>query len=562
MNSKKICLTFLSIIALTSPLKAEVEESNFFLNEKVALKETIDKKKTEELIANPFGLKLYKKIDPKNLSQKKHCDVLRHLKVPATPRRLDTYMRPEFILARKNNDQLLSAISNNDSRQKVYESGIDLYGCYALDSAADLDSNLSSDKRIAGEGPHQYWQANSQLILGLDIFSRFVSDDWTGGQLHFSFTWPEALNSGPLYSYGNTLNPAGLGTRQYHGYFYTDVGRSRDVNTDMQGPRVFEYWFQQGWGKNNGLNYWRIGATNPWITFNKSIVSGLHGFWAFNEPGIIGTTPSTANGPLITTAPMGISLAREVGNNLHLKGMIMNGYYDPSGGLDNKRGLEQYWDLDEYGLEIIYEATYRGGTYSQDKTNFEKPWFVRLGGQLHTGHSLSNTFTKDGEYFFPTAENPEGYPNDEREKLWGNSQYYFMAEKMIYREAGSYNRGLTSWFKAKYSPWERRGSTTKGLYGGLAYEGIGKRDKDILYLGYAHMLVNEGVLERSRNQSLCTEVVGCEVSDFQGAWEIGYNAQIKPYLFITPKIYYVVNPNVRKDLGNILTAGVEFRLSY
>ena len=206
-------------------------------------------------------MKLYKKINPKNLSQKKHCDVLRHLKVPATSRRLDTYMRPEFILPRRKNDQLLSTVSN-DSRQKIYESGIDLYGCYALDSAADLDSNLSSDPRIAGEGPHKYWQANSQLILGLDIYSRFVSDDWKGGQLHFSFTWPEALNSGPLYSYGNTLNPAGLGARQYHGYFYTDVGRTRDVNTDMQGPRVFEYWFQNAWGKNNGLNYWCLGEGN------------------------------------------------------------------------------------------------------------------------------------------------------------------------------------------------------------------------------------------------------------------------------------------------------------
>ena len=45
-----------------------------------------------------------------------------------------------------------------------------------------------------------------------------------------------------------------------------------------------------------------------------------------------------------------------------------------------------------------------------------------------------------------------------------------MAEKMLYREPDSYNRGLTGWFKAKYSPWERRGSTSKGLYGGFAYE--------------------------------------------------------------------------------------------
>jgi hypothetical protein len=45
MKLKTICLTFLSIFALISPLKAEVEEKKFFLNEKVTLKETIDEKK-------------------------------------------------------------------------------------------------------------------------------------------------------------------------------------------------------------------------------------------------------------------------------------------------------------------------------------------------------------------------------------------------------------------------------------------------------------------------------------------------------------------------------------
>lgn len=509
------------------------------------------------LFPNPFGLAIPLHRSPFDLSHKKHCDVLRHLKVPATPRRLDAYMRPEYILTRaqasdklNKQDQLLS----DRIREDLFAKGIDIYGCYALDTLADLKSNLSDIPVVRGEeGPWHDWQGNSQGILGIDIYSRLFSKEWTGGQLHLSFTWPEALNGGPIYSYGNTLNPAGLGTRQYQGYFYTDVGRSRDVNSEMQGARIFEYWLQQQWGKNN-LNYVRVGAINPWITFNKSITSGLFGFWAFDEPGVIGTTPSTANGPLVVTAPPGVSVEGVIGDNLTLKGMVASGYWDPSGGIDNRRGFKQYWDLDRYGLEFFYEATWRGGTYSSNSQDNGKPWFIRIGGQNHTGIGQDNTFDIDGNYFFLT--------NRPRREYRGNSQYYGMIEAMLYREPGSYNRGLTGFLKAKWSPYERRGSTTKGIYAGLAYEGIFKRDKDILFAGYAHMLVNDGVIERSLNQTACTEVPGCDVSRFQGVVEIGYSAQITPFFFVQPKLFYVINPNVRRDLGNILSIGLELRVSF
>ena len=153
------------------------------------------------------------------------------------------------------------------------------------------------------------------------------------------------------------MNPAGLGTRQYQGYFYTDVGRSRIVNASMQGVRIFENWVQQSWGPMN-LNYIRIGAINPWITFNKSLASGIFSFWAFDEPGIIGTTPITANGPLVTTAPPGISMAFQVGDNLLLKGMAASGYWDPSGGIENRRGYNWYLDLDHWGVEYPVSYTH------------------------------------------------------------------------------------------------------------------------------------------------------------------------------------------------------------
>lgn len=46
---------------------------------------------------NPFNLDLPATRNPFEFSHQKHCDVFRHLKVPATPRRLDSYMRPEHI---------------------------------------------------------------------------------------------------------------------------------------------------------------------------------------------------------------------------------------------------------------------------------------------------------------------------------------------------------------------------------------------------------------------------------------------------------------------------------
>ena len=516
-----------------------------------------DNKQAGPYLPNPFNLPIPRDRGPYDYSHKTHCDVLRHLKVPATWRRLDTYMRPMYILPRGNVDSLSTRdqLLASKGRERLYESGVDIYGCSAIDYLIDVQSNLSSNPLVRGtQGPWHNWQMNFMQILGVDLYSRLISKNYKGGQIHVSFTYPEAANGGPIYSYGNTLNPAGLGTRQYHGYFYTDTGRSREVNPLMQGVRIFEYWMEHHYGKYN-QSYVRLGAINPWITFNKSIVSGLFGFWAFNEPGVIGTTPGTANGPLVTTAPPGLSLENTVGDNLILKAMAVSGYWDPSGGIDNRRGYNQYWDFNTYGVELLYEATWRGGTYSLNPNDNGNPWFVRLGGQYHTGSGLSNLYDVNGGYFFLP-------PFADRQQYWGNSQYYAMIEAMLYREPGIYNRGLTAFLKGKWSPWQFKGSTTKGVYGGLAYEGIFGRNNDIFFAGWAMPFVNQGVLMRSQAQTACTALPNCSVSPWQGTLEVGYSAQITSYLFFTPKLWWVVYPNVRRDLGDIVSAGFELRLSF
>jgi carbohydrate-selective porin OprB len=202
----------------------------------------------------------------------------------------------------------------------------------------------------------------------------------------------------------------------------------------------------------------------------------------------------------------------------------------------------------------LYELTWRGGTYSLNANDNGKPWFVRFGGQYHTGYGLSNLYDVNGGYFFLTGANRQTY--------WGNTQYYAMAEAMLYREPGSYNRGLTAFLKGKWSPWQEKGSTSKGVYGGLAYEGVFGRNSDVLFAGWAMPFVNQGVITRSQNQTVCTQMPNCSVSGWQGTLEVGYSAQITPWLFFTPKLWWVVYPNVRRDLGDIVSAGFELRISF
>jgi len=107
-------------------------------------------------LPNPFNLPIPRNRGPYDYSHKIHCDVLRHLKVPATWRRLDTYMRPTYMLPKAKSDALadrdhLLAIKGRD---KLFEQGVDIYGCSAVDYLVDVQSNLSSNPLVRGtQGP-------------------------------------------------------------------------------------------------------------------------------------------------------------------------------------------------------------------------------------------------------------------------------------------------------------------------------------------------------------------------------------------------------------------------
>ena len=481
------------------------------------------------------------------------CDVVRHLKTPSTYRRLDSYMKPQAILPEAKDSDVMGRDYATGQwgglRRDLYKKGVDIYGCFGFDHLGVTKSNLSSDPVVKTPGPNYTDQQNYVQLYGLDFYSRLLNDEWKGGQLHFSFAWPE---SRPIWLYGNDLTP--IATQSVHGNFYYDTGTARDP-AKYQGFRVFEIWYQQRYGEDM-RNFVRVGNINPWILFNRSILAGMFNFWTFDEPGSLGSNPDVGRGPVNPLAPLGIQWYQVLSDEMDLRFQFGTGYYDPSAGIDNRRGLTWFLNEDN-GTETTLEFTFKGGTYNGKPKDFGLPWFVRIGGQYHTGKVYSNYKDLNGDPFQQTGL--------ERKTYNSNAGIYGTAEAMLFREKGSYNKGLTGFVKtAQY--FKDYANILKSVYVfGLGYEGLFPgRDKDVLFIGYGIKNLTEGARLWNKSSTSCVQKRSgdCNSSGKQEVLEIGYSAKLTPWWFIQPGYQVVIDPVGRTDVGNIhsftFSTGISF----
>lgn len=464
-------------------------------------------------------------------------------------------MRPEVILpAGKESEFFKRDFLTGDwggLREKIYKDGIDLYGCLGFDTLRVAKSNLSKDPNVATPPPNYNNQQNYIQLYGLDFYSHLVNKDWQGGQLHFSFAWPE---SRPIWLYGNSLTP--IKTQSVHGNFYYDTGTTRDLS-EYLGPRVFEIWLQQTYG--SGIqkgSFIRAGNIYPWINFNRSILAGMFNFWTFDEPGSLGTNPKTGRGPIYPTAPLGIQWYQIINEAWDFRMQVGAGYYDPSSGVDNRSGLRWFLD-DKYGIEGVAELTYKGGTYSMDPTRFGKPWYIKIGGQFHTGDLYSNYLDINGDPFQITGL--------DRKVYHFNSGLYVTTEAMLYRVPGSYNKGLTAFAKTSQYFLDYANLLKNTYVFGLGYEGLFPgRDRDVLFIGYGIKNMTDGArLWNIRSASCALKEAGdCRNDGRQQILEVGYSAQLTPWMFIQPGIQLIIDPYGRKDLGNIGTITLSLGIAF
>ena len=472
------------------------------------------------------------------------CDVVRHLKTPSTYRRLDSYMKPQAILPEANDTDVIGRDYATGQwggrRRDLYKKGIDVYGCFGFDNLNLIKSNVSDDPNVKTRDPNRTDQQNYVQLYGLDFYSRLINKDWKRGQLHFSFVWPEST---PIWLYGNALSP--IQTQSVHGNFYYDTGTLREPEK-YQGFRVFEIWYQQRYGKDM-QNFIRSGNIYPWILFNRSILAGMFNFWTFDEPGSLGTNPEAGRGPIYPTAPLGIQWYHVINKDLDFRLQFGAGYYDPSSGIDNRRGLTWFLNNDN-GTETFAELTYKGGTYNGHPEDFGNPWFVRLGGHYHTGNLYSNYKDVNGDPFQETDLQRKTYNS--------NGGVYATVERMLYREKGSYNQGLTGFAKTSQYFLEYANLLKSTYVFGLGYEGLfPNRDQDVIFVGYGIKNMTEGARLWHKNSTSCAQKIAgdCNSSGKQEVLEVGYSAKLTPWWFVQPGLQVVIDPYGRTDLGDIST---------
>lgn len=491
-------------------------------------------------------------------TQQIRCDALRHLKTPSTYRRLDSYLRPEVILPRaKNSDFFKRDFMTGDwgkLRSDLYKSGVDIYGCLGFDNLNIVQSNLSTTPAVRSSPPNVTDQQNYVQLYGLDFYSELVKKDWKGGQLHFSFAWPE---SKPIWLFGNALTP--IRTQSVHGNFYYDVGTARDNGgtansaSQYQGFRVFEIWLQQRYGKGM-QNFVRVGNIYPWINFNKSMLAAMFNFWTFDEPGSLGTNKSTGRGPIYPTAPLGVQWQHIINDNTEFRAQVGAGYYDPSSGIDNRRGLTWFLDNNN-GIEGVVELSFKGGTYSANKKDFGLPWLIHLGGQFSTAELFSNYLDINGNPFQLT-----GLP---RRAYGFNGGFYVTAESMLFREKGSYNQGLTAFVKTTQYFHDYANLLRNTYVAGLGYEGlIPGRNSDVFMAGIGLVNMTEGAKAWNRLSQSCTALASCNNTGIQYVIEVGYSAKLTTWMFIQPSVQYLVQPYGRTDLGNITAVTISLGISF
>ena len=488
------------------------------------------------------------------------CDAIRHLKTPSTYRRLDSYFRPEALLPQANNSEFWKRDYFTGDwgkiRSKLHDVGVDIYGCWGFDQLNVLQGNLSTDPVVKTPAPNFNDQQNYVQLYGLDFYSELVNKKWEGGQLHFSFAWPE---SRPIWLFGNALTP--IATQSVHGNFYYDTGTGRTNNGNgnsaaaYQGFRVFEMWLQQRYGKKKE-NFVRVGNIYPWINFNRTILAAMFNFWTFDEPGSFGTNPNTGRGPIYPTAPLGVQWYQVLNDNMELLAQVGAGYYDPTSGIDNRRGLTWFLDNNN-GLEGIVQLSFKGGTYSANKKDFGLPWLVHLGWQFHTGRIYSNYLDING--------NPKQLTGLAAKEYNFNTGLYVTIESMLFREKGSYNQGLTGFAKTTQYFQDYINLIRNTYVVGLGYEGLlPGRDKDVLMAGFGIVNMTQGSRLWESLAPACAQKAGggCISSGVQYILEVGYSAKLTPWLFVQPSIQYLAQPYGRMDLGNITTFTVSLGIAF
>lgn len=133
------------------------------------------------------------------------------------------------------------------------------------------------------------------------------------------------------------------------------------------------------------------------------------------------------------------------------------------------------------------------------------------------------------------------------ETVGDNYALYLSGQRLIYREPGSDDQGLSPWINIVYAPKERASPLPLFLATGVVYRGLlPGRDEDTTALG-----VFFGRFSRDLDSQTAETIV-----------EMSYTLRLTPWLSVVPDVQVVFSPSGRSDVDDAAVFGGEIAVTF
>jgi porin len=127
--------------------------------------------------------------------------------------------------------------------------------------------------------------------------------------------------------------------------------------------------------------------------------------------------------------------------------------------------------------------------------------------------------------------------------------FYLTCDQMFFRENADDEQGLGAFFRYGYAP-SRTNDITNFISAGLQYQGLFEgRDKDVLGFGFAR-----GFFSDAANITY--------TEDAETVYEVYYNIQAMPVVYITPSLQYIVHPGGVESVDDATVLGVRVQITF
>jgi porin len=216
-------------------------------------------------------------------------------------------------------------------------------------------------------------------------------------------------------------------------------------------------------------------------------------------------------------------------------------------------GLMLKWDLTDswYLMTGVADAQADSRETGFRTTFYKEDYFFYA---LETGKTLKLDSTNGlmpGTYragMWVDGQEKERFSNSKIHR--NDTGFYISCDQMLYKENTDIedNQGLGGFFRYGWAD-SKVNEITNFWSAGLQYQGLFEgRNEDVLGVGFAHGTFSDNATDY--------------IEDYESALEVYYNAQLAPWLSLSPSIQYIANPGGAENIRDAVVLGLRVRMEF